>query len=117
MKINIVHQEENMQLFNDAVAALNNAKKLYNEFVQYRNNQFKPLKADADVKAMFAAIEKLIATSYKKMEAIGKKAENYQYDTDGLKESLENLSAKVKTQKAFLQKYLESPEAERLKLL
>jgi hypothetical protein len=96
MKINIVHQEENMQLFNDAVADLNKAKQLYNELVQYRNNNFTPSKTTEEVKALFTAIEKLIASSYQKMEAVGKKAENYQYDTDGLKKSLDKLYERVK---------------------
>ncbi|MBL0357321.1 MAG: hypothetical protein IPP72_10755 [Chitinophagaceae bacterium] len=117
MKINIVHQEENMQLFNDAVADLNQAKKLYNEFVQYRNNRFSPAKPDADIKAMFTAIENLLESSYKKMDAIGRKAENYQYDTDGLKENLDNLTTKVKSQKEFLKQYLDSPPTERQKIL
>jgi len=117
MKINIVRQEENMQLFNDAVADLNRAKKLYNEFVQYRNNRFIPVKTDTEINTMFTSIEKLLAAAYQKMEAIGKKAENYQYDTDGLKESLDNLSVKVKTQKEFWKNYLNSSPTERSKLL
>lgn len=103
MKINIVHQEENMQLFNDAVANLNQAKKEYNELVQYRNNSFTPPKTAAEIDGMFAGIEKLIHSSYQKMEAVGKKVENYQYDTEGLKDELDRLSIKVKDIKRILQ--------------
>jgi hypothetical protein len=113
MKINIVHQEENMQFFNDAVADLNKAKTLYNELVQYRNNNFTPSKTTEEVNAMFAAIEKLIALSYQKMEAVGKKAENYQYDTDGLKENLDTLKEKVKMQEAYWQSHLENKTLEK----
>lgn len=117
MKVHIVQQEENMQLFNDAVADLNSAKKLYNEFVQYRNGQFQPAKPDNDIKAMFANIRILLSSSYNKMSGIGKKVENYQYDTDSLKENLDNLSAKVKMQNEFLEKYFAGSETERQKLL
>lgn len=116
MKIHIVQQEENMQLFNDAVADLNRAKKLYNEFVTYRNNRFTPPKTDAAVKELFAAIDQSLAAAYKKLENVGKKSANYQYDTEGLQTNLDALSAKVKDQAAFLKSYLELPEADRRKL-
>lgn len=117
MKVNIVYQEENMRLFNEAVADLNSAKKLFNEFVQYRNNHFKPARLDEDIKAMFSNIEILVSSSYKKMNNVGKKAENYQYDTDGLKENLDVFSGKVKDQQVFLQQYFASAATERQKLL
>jgi hypothetical protein len=117
MKIHIVQQEENMQLFNDAVADLNRAKKLYNEFVTYRNNGFTPPKTDATVKELFTAMDQSLAAAYKKLENIGKKSANYQYDTEGLQTNLDALSAKVKDQAAFLKRYFELPETERRKLL
>lgn len=117
MKVNIVYQEENMRLFNEAVADLNSAKKLFNEFAGYRNNHFKPGRKDEDIKAMFSNIEILLSSSYKKMNSVGKKAENYQYDTDGLKDNLDNFSIKVKGQEEFLQQYFTSAETERQKLL
>ena len=116
MKVHIVYQEENMQLFNEAVADLNSAKKLFNEFVQYRNSQFTPARKDEDIKAMFTNIELLLSAAYKKMNNIGKKAENYQYDTDGLKDNLDNFSIKIKGQQAFLEKYFAGTEPERQKL-
>jgi ribosomal 50S subunit-associated protein YjgA (DUF615 family) len=116
MKVHIVQQEENMQLFNEAVADLNKAKKLYTEFVDYRNNQFTPLRLDEDIKGILSNAEQLLSSSYKRMNEVGKKAENYQYDTDSLKDSLDNLSSKVKTQQEFLKKYFASAETERQKL-
>ena len=117
MKVHIVLQEENMQLFNEAVADLNSAKKLFNEFVEYRNNQFKPARKDEDIKAMFSNIELLLSSSYKKMNDIGKKVENYQYDTDGLKDNLDNFSVKVKAQNEFLKQHFASEEMQRKKSL
>jgi hypothetical protein len=101
MKVHIVLQEENMQLFNEAVADLNKAKKIYNELVQYRNNNFSPAKTQAEIKAMFSSMEKLLAAANKKAAGIGKKSENYQYDAEGLKESLDALLKKVKAQEIF----------------
>lgn len=101
MKVHIIHQEENMQLFNEAVADLNQAKKIYNELVLYRNNNFTPAKTPIETGNMFFSIENLITGALQKMEGIGKKAENYQYNTDSLKENLRELAAKTKAQKDF----------------
>jgi Transglutaminase-like superfamily len=101
MKVHIVLQEENMQLFNDAVDNLNKAKKMYNELAQYRYNNFLPAKTHDEIESMFSSIEKLMAGANKKAEDIGKKSENYQYDTEGLKENLDSLSLKIKEQREF----------------
>ncbi len=85
MKVHIVLQEENRELFNESVENLNQAKKLYNEFVQHRNNNFIPTKPDAEINALFIAANKLLGAAYKKLEGVGKKSENYQYDTDWIK--------------------------------
>ena len=55
--------------------------------------------------------------AYKKMEDVGIKIENFQYDTDGLKTNLDALSARVKEQQVFLKRYFASSVAEREKLL
>ncbi len=106
MKVHIVLQEENMQLFNEAVDNLNQAKKLYNEFVQYRNNNFSPTRPVADINSLFADASKLLATAYKKLDYVGKKSENYQYDTDGLKENLDSLKEKLRLQEEFWKQQL-----------
>lgn len=101
MKVQIVHEEENMQLFNDAVSNLNKAKKIYNELAAYRNNNFMPLKTVAETENMFTTIDKLVSDALKKMERIGEKTENYQYDTDSLKENLTTLTVKAKEQREY----------------
>jgi hypothetical protein len=51
------------------------------------------------------------------MASIGTKVENYQYDTDGLKNNLDQLSARVKEQTIFLVRYFASSVTDREKLL
>jgi len=106
MKVQIVHEEENMQLYNDAVAGLNKAKNLYNELVQYRNNNFIPAKTAAETENLFTAIDKLLQDAFIKLDDIGKKTENFQYDTDSLRERLLVLSAKAKEQQAYIKNNL-----------
>jgi hypothetical protein len=101
MKVNIVLQEENMQLFNYAVTELNKAKKIYNELVEYRNNNFIPPQKSAETESMFLAIDASTNAALKILDDIGKKVENYQYDTDGLKENLLSLIAKTNEKKEY----------------
>lgn len=117
MKIFIVYQEKDMNVFNSAVADLNKAKHSFNEFIQFRNNHFQPLKTDAAIIALFDTIEIRLSAAYQKLNKIGTKVENYQYDTDGLKNNLDALSKRVKEQQFFLKRYFASSIAEREKLL
>jgi len=117
MKIYIVYQEKDMNVFNTAVADLNKAKSLFNDFIQFRNNHFQPAKADAEISVLFDSISNRLSSAYKKMNDVGKKVENFQYDTDGLKNNLDALAARVKEQSLFLKRYFASSITEREKLL
>ncbi len=117
MKIFIVYQEKDMNIFNSAVADLNKAKTLFNDFIQFRNNHFQPAKPAAEISTLFDSVENRLSSAYKKMDGIGTKIENYQYDTDGLKNNLDTLSARVKEQQVFLKRYFAGTMAEREKLL
>ena len=117
MKIAIINQEADMDGFNAAVADRNKARALYNDFVQYRNSSFKPTRPAAEIQLWFYTIDNLLAAALKKIETIGRVVENYQYDTDSLKSSIDNLIAKLKQQKDFLKIYWGLSEGERAKLL
>jgi Transglutaminase-like superfamily len=117
MKIFIVNQEKDMNVFNSAVADLNKAKKIFNDFIQFRNNHFQPAKTDAAISTLFDSVQTRLSAAYKKMDGVGTKIENFQYDTDGLKINLDALSARVKEQQVFLKRYFASSIADREKLL
>ena len=115
MKVHIVLQDENMQLFNTAVDNLNKAKALYNEFVQYRNNRFNPSKPATEINSLFNSANSLINVAYRKLDGIGKKSENYQYDTVGLKENLDALKEKIRLQEEYWNQYIASIETAKQK--
>ena len=117
MKIAIVNQESDMDAFNSAVADRNKARALYNDIVQYRNNRFTPARLAVEIQSGFNTIDSLLAKGIKKIDTIGSVVENYQYDTDTLKFSIETLAAKLKQQKDFFKVYWVLSEAERIKLL
>lgn len=116
MKIAIVYQEDDMNNFNAAVANRNKVRVLFNDFIAYRNNKFKPERTEASIHAGFIAIDSLLADAYKKTTTIGSKTENFQYDTDGLKNSLDALAKKALEQQVFLKRYFASSMAEREQL-
>jgi Transglutaminase-like superfamily len=116
MKIAIVYGDKDMQLYNETVADLNRATKIFNEFVQYRNNRFMPVRPDAEMNDLLAPAAGILTMANKKLDDIGRVVENFQYDTGNLKSRLSNLKIKVKEQQDFLKKYLESSVADRGRL-
>ncbi len=113
MKIAIMAGEEDMNLYNDAVGSLNNAKQIFNEFVQYRNNQFLPLKNDDAIAHMLQPVKKLIADAQKKIAKIGLITENHQYNTTSIKTQLDALEKRTNEQLDFLKLYFATTTAER----
>jgi hypothetical protein len=117
MKIFIVYQEKDMQVFNSAVKDLNAAKSLFNTFVQYRNNKMLSAKSDTVLSRNFEWIDSLLQSARLKADEIGRYRENYQYDTEGLLQNITTLEEKARQQKIFLRKYFTASLTERDKLL
>lgn len=116
MKIAIIYGEKDMNLYNSAVAELNKASAVFNDFVKYRNNQFVPVRPDAEISALLDPIEGMLSVARKNMEQMGGAVENFQYDTGALKERLAVLRGRVKEQQSFLKRYLAGSIPERGKL-
>lgn len=113
MNIAIIHGEQDMNLFNAAVADLNKANTYLNSFIQYRNNFFKPLLADNQIAAMLAPVDGLVKNALNKIEQIAKGRENFQYDTGTIKDRITTLQKKLQDQRQFLNLYLKSSTTER----
>lgn len=114
MKIAIVQGENDMELYNSAVADLNKATNFFNAFVQYRNSQFSPVKSQFEINGMLEPVGSSILSAWQKIGQIGKN--NFQYDVGGISERLNVLSTKLQVQKAFLVRYLAGSMAEREQL-
>lgn len=116
MHIAIIAGEQDMQLYNAAVDNLNTATEIFNSFVRYRNNGFLPQKPDAAIRTMLEPISLLIAEATKKLDGIGLLAENFQYNTEGIRQKLASLGKRNTEQKEFLKKYLAAGPPERAQL-
>ncbi|MCC6288339.1 MAG: transglutaminase domain-containing protein [Chitinophagaceae bacterium] len=117
MHIVIIAEEDNMNLYNAAVADLNNATALFNEFVEYRNNKFFPAKTDKEIEKMLDPINAMVAHAKDKINKIGLIVENFQYNTSALQSKLDNLLKRSEEQKLFLKKYLTANITEREQLM
>lgn len=116
MKIAIIKGEDNMALYNAAVADLNKANTVFNNYVQFRNNQFMPAKTDAAMKSMLDPVDVLLSSANEKLRRLDIAENNFQYDTGDLKSRIAMLAKKVSEQQIFIAHYLSGSVAERGKL-
>lgn len=116
MNIAIIAGEQDMQLYNAAVGYLNEATDIFNSFVHYRNERFRPYKTDAVLKQMLVPAGKLITEANEKLDRIGLLVENFQYDTEGIRRQLNVLKSRIEEQSEFINYYLAAAAGEREKL-
>ncbi len=104
-EIEIIYQVRDSVLYNDAIADYNNATNEFNNFIAYRNNQFKPEKKDTDVQLTFDDIEKKIASARRKLKEVNQSKATLTLDTGDVEYALNTLSDHVKEQEAFTKNY------------
>ena len=116
MRIAMIYGEQDMDLYNSAVADLNKANSVFNNFVKYRNDAFNPARSDAEINALLDPIGVLLSSARKKIDKMGRTVENFQYDPGPIKDRIAVLTDRVQEQKKFLKKYLAVSVTERNKL-
>ena len=116
MKAAIVNEEKNTDLYNAAVADYNKATTVYNDFVKYRNNFFKPAKPDDEIKALLDPLDAILSSAYIEIAALRFDEQNNQYDPSALMGNLQALQKKIKLQKDFFKRFLSTDIPEREKL-
>lgn len=113
MQASIIYESKDMNQYNAAVDDVNKARNIFNDFVEYHNKQFTPVRPDAEMSALLSPIDALLSSAEKKLAEVDKSLVNAQYDTSNLQIELNNFRAKVQKQKDFLKRYLDSGERER----
>lgn len=101
----VVAQNRAIDDFNSSSNKYNRAVNLFNEYVQYKNNQFKPAKADAEIKEMVEAINKKLTESRKGLSALDRNEAVLKHNIQELEESLSVLEKRVTEEEAFVDKY------------
>lgn len=105
LEIELIYQVKDSVLYNDAIADYNYATNKFNNFIAYRNNQFKPGKTDAEVQSIFDDVEKRITAARSKLKEVNESKATLTLDTGDVEYALNTLSNHVKEQKAFLKNY------------
>ena len=116
MNSSLIYEDRDMKQYNAAVAELNKATAIFNDFVQYRNNQFMPAKPDSEIQHLLLPVERIFVSVEKQLDELDKSVTNAQYDTKGLRFDMAAFKSKLQVQKDFLKLYMATEEAERKKL-
>jgi hypothetical protein len=106
MEIEIINQDKDSVMYNGAIADYNSGIKVLNNFLAYRNNQFKPAKTDAEVELIFNDINKYIFKAHTKLGEVDRSQAALILDTGDVKAALDKLSARVKEEQIFLKNYI-----------
>ncbi|MGH2563267.1 MAG: transglutaminase domain-containing protein [Ginsengibacter sp.] len=105
LEIELIYQVKDSILYNDAIADYNYATNTFNNFLTYRNNQFKPEKTNAEVQSIFDDIEKRITSARIKLQEVNHSKATLTLDTGDVEYALNTLAAHAKEQKTFLKNY------------
>lgn len=92
--------------YNMALEGYNDAIKQFNSFISYRNDQFKPLKPDAEIQQMIDSADHLAAGARTRAAAITTTDEHVMSTAKKLVAALDELSPRIAGQQGWLKKYL-----------
>lgn len=108
LEIELIYQDKDMALYNSAITDYNEGVAIFNNFLTYRNNQFKPAKTSDEIQDMFNSITKKIATANQKLNEVNKSTATLVLDTGDIQKKLTDLSVNIKEQETFFKNYLSS---------
>jgi hypothetical protein len=102
----IVEQQNiTVYAYNEAVRLFNAGINKLNEFIEYRNHQFTPKKADEEIKSMLSEPESTFNSTRLKLKSIRRTDSNLENSIIQLNKSLDEAYYNLNEQKAFLNKY------------
>ena len=100
-------------LYNVAIVYYNESIRNINNFIQYRNKQFNPLKSDADIQQMIDLGVKNIEDAKAKLTAINNPDAATILLVSNLNKSISDISINIKEQQDFLALYFSKGKAKR----
>ncbi len=113
MHIEMINQDKDVDLYNTAIAELNDATAAYNNFVLYRNNLFTPLKSDPELLAMLNGLDKKLVSALKKVDEIERSPATFTFSAEALRNKLDLMLVRINAQLDFLARYLATNSTER----
>jgi len=94
-----------VDLYNSAVADYNEGVNNFKDFIDYRNNQFKPTRPDAEIQAMFDAAYNKINTASTKLNQVKDPDSNIAAMIVTFHKSIDDAMSHLDEQKEWLAKY------------
>lgn len=106
----------NVREFNTITNKYNEGIKLYNDFVDYRNMQFRPSKTDQEILKMIDEPLAIFEDCSDKIYKLGFVGQDNLYDLNQFKRGLIDVIEETKKHKSFVKEYLTKNERERKKM-
>ena len=104
--IELRERNKSVDLYNQAAASYNICVNNFNEFINYRNKQFKPKKTDAEIKQMIDTVATDLGKVKAKLQTIENPQESIVSLITIINKSVNELQTRIDEQKDFLNKYL-----------
>jgi hypothetical protein len=101
----VAESNAKIDAYNAAIVDYNDGINNFNAFIQYRNAQFKPMRPDAEIQAMFDASYNKLITAKSKMKEIKKPDAKMAPMLVSMLRSIDDALAHADEQKEWLQKY------------
>ena len=113
MNIEMIHEDTDSDLYNSAISDINKATAALNNFIQYRNNRFLPVKKDEELRGLLSGIDNVLLSANKKLAAIDNSPAVLALTTDVVKQKANSLFTRLREQNDFLEHYLKTGIAAR----
>ncbi|MFO0322370.1 MAG: transglutaminase domain-containing protein [Bacteroidota bacterium] len=106
-------QSKTINLYNSSVLDYNEAINVLNEFINYRNKQFTPMKTDSEIQNMLDVSDNKLKEAKNKLGEISTKDFNTVNMIKQLTKSIEDASKQMKEQQDWLKLYLSKSKSAR----
>ncbi|MBC7536352.1 MAG: hypothetical protein H7258_11725 [Ferruginibacter sp.] len=116
MKIALIIEDKNMNLYSTVVEEMNKATTALNEFIDYRNRQFIPERPMEEISVLLFRVDEHLLIIQKNLENLSSSTADLQYDAATLEERYKSLQPKLQQQKDFLKRWISASTEERKKI-
>lgn len=98
-------QEKKFNLYNSAVSDYNSGIRSFNDFIKYKNKQFKPIKSDPEIQSMLDSSKFSLDEGKRKLSEVKNPNEHLTSSMIELTKSIEDVSVQIREQQDWLTEY------------
>ena len=113
LELEMDRQNKAINLYNGAVASYNEGVNLFNDFIQYRNKQFVPMKTDSAIQNMIDTVTAQLSQAKLKLNQIANPDANTIALISQLNKSMADISVNIKEQQEWLTLYFSKGKSKR----